>query len=179
MKKIILTLFLLTIQLSVHSQSLEEISFQIKNEINQIIQENKKEEKIIPDRHYTIKITSYGPNLVAYNKIYQNYYNFTNTYLVKNDIIFYSHEKGQMSFVFSGEVSKDVNYAYGDLFEIEYYFIDKNKGYKFEKRVTLFSNDIVAEKQKELDSLAYTITEIGNSDYNSIYKYYSVYVRAK
>ena len=97
--------------------------------------------------------------------------------LIKNNIITYLHEKGQSDKIYTGKVNENV--SYGDLFEIKYYFISKNKGYKYEKRVSLYKGNNKLEKQKELDELEYTITEIGNSDYDSIYEFYSRNVKGK
>ena len=177
MKKLILILFLITIHHNFYAQSSEKISSEIRNEVDKIISENKKAEKTVRDPYYGIKITKYGTNLIEYNRIYENYYHFNKTYLVKDDFINYLHDKGQSAKVSSGKVNE--NASYGDLFEIEYYFIDKNKGYKYEKRVPLYKGNNVLEKQKELEKLEYTITEIDNSDYNSIYKFYSIYVKDK
>ena len=177
MKKLILTLFLITIHHSFYAQSSDKISSEIRSEVDKIISENKKEEKKIRDPYYTIKITTYGTNLIEYNRAYENYYHFINTYLVKNDFISYLHDKGQSAKVFSGEVRKNV--SYGDLYEVEYFFIDKNKGYKYEKKVPLYIGNNLLEKQKEFDQLEYTITEINNSDYISIYKFYESDVKGK
>jgi len=177
MKKLILTLFLITIHHSFYAQSSDKISREIRSEVDKTISENKKEEKKILDRYYTTKITTYGTNLIEYNKAYENYYHFINTYLVKNETIVYLHEKGKSAKVSSGRVKENV--SYGDLFEVEYYFIDKSKGYKYEKRISLYKGNDVFEKQKELDNLEYTITEIGNSDYDSIYKFYESDVKGK
>jgi hypothetical protein len=177
MKKLILTLFLITIQHVFYAQTSEKVALETKNEIDKIRSENKKKEKIIEDPNYKIKISTYGNNLIEYNRVYQNYYYFTNIYFVKKDVIVYSHRKGKSTKPSSGKVNE--NASYGDLYEIEYFFIDKNKGFKFEKNVSLFKGDNIIEKQKELDKLGFTITEISNLDYNSIYKFYSIYVIKK
>lgn len=174
MKKLILTLFFITIQHLSYAQSSEKVTLDIKNEVDKIRSENKKKEKTVEDPNYKIKISTYGDNLIEYNRVYQNFYYFTYTYFVKNDVIVYSHRKGQSTKPSSGKV--DENASYGDLYEMEYYFIDKNKGFKFEKNVSLYKGDNILEKQKELDKLGFTITEISNLDYNSIYKFYSIYV---
>ena len=171
MKKILLLLlFILLIQYNFYAQSSEKIIFEIRTEVSKSISENKKEEKKIRNPYYIIKLSKYGENLIEYNRVYENYYHFNHIYLVKNNFISYLHDKGQTANVATGEVKKNV--SYGDLYEVEYFFIDENKGYKYEKKVPLYVGDNLLEKQKELDKLEYTITEINNSEYISIYKFY-------
>jgi hypothetical protein len=177
MKKIILSLLIFSFQCNFYAQSSEKIVFEIRSEVSKTTSENKKEKKNIRDPHYKIKLTKYGENLIEYDRAYENYYHFNHIYLVKNNFISYLSDKGQSAKVSSGEVNENI--SYGDLYEVEYFFIDENKGYKYEKRVPLYVGNNINEKQKELDKLEYTITEINNSDYISIYKFYERNVKEK
>ena len=177
MKKIILVLIVLSLQQSFYAQSCEKITFEIRNEVDKIKNENKKEEKTVRDPHYKIRITTYGKNLIEYDRVYEKYYHFNHTYLVNNDTIKYFHEKGQSTSVSTGKVNEKA--SYGDLYDVEYYFTDINKGFKYEKRVHLFRGNNLQDKQIKLNELEYTITEVNNSDYNSIYKFYKVHIKNK
>src|SRR6478609_353291 len=95
MKKLILILFLITIHYSFYAQSSEKISSEMRNEVDKIKKENQKEEKTVRDPYYKIKIIKYGTNLIEYDRIYENYYHFNQTYILKDDIINYLHDKGQ------------------------------------------------------------------------------------
>lgn len=177
MKKIFLILFIITVQFDFYAQTSEEIALEIRSEIIKIRSENEKVEKKVRDPYYKIIITKYGDNLIEYNRVYEQYYHFNNTYLVKNNIITYFHEKGQSANVFSGKAN--LTASYGDLFDTEYYFLNENKGYKYEKKVPLYRGSNLIESQKKLDELQPTISEINATNYNSIFKFYKIYVKNK
>ena len=177
MKKIFLILFLITVQFDFFAQNSDEIASEITNEVAKIRSEIIKVEKKIRDPYYEIMISRFGENLIEYNRVYQKYYHFNNTYLVKNKIIKYFHEKGQSANVFSGKVN--LKASYGDLFDTEYFFISENKGYKYEKKVPLYRGGNLIESQKKLEELQPTITEINATEYNSIFKFYKMHVKNK
>ena len=125
----------------------------------------------IPDEYYDISIIYYKNNRIKYSKKYQNYWNLTYDYFIKNDSIILMNSSGKEGVIRqSSPGDENKNYKIYSLYEEHYDFTKKNNGMVLQKKLPFYRYDNVEQKLKQFREMSLEKINVTDEEYSTLYK---------